>query len=121
MTAPPGEGLLLTLQTHKGLGNNPERARQYREMLLKDIDSKLQNLPVFLESDNRSELGRAAHTLKGLCGQMSNREPVEVADWLQHNSESARPEQLRQAIEKLQTILNKVPPPPALGEAFLEG
>ena len=104
MTSPSGEGLLLTLQTHKGLGNNPERARQYREMLLKDIDIKLQLLPVLLESDNRSELGRAAHTLKGLCGQLSNREPVEVADWLQHNAASAVPEQLRQAIEKLHTL-----------------
>lgn len=104
MAVTPEEGLLLTLQTHKGLGNNPERARKYREMLLKDIDSKLQHLPVFLESDNRSELGRAAHTLKGLCGQLSNREPVEVADWLQHNAASALPEQLRQAVEKLQTL-----------------
>lgn len=104
MAASLEDGQLLNLQTRKGLGNNPERARLYREMLLKDIDRKLQHLPVFLESDNRSELGRAAHTLKGLCGQLSNKEPVEVVDWLQHNAASASPEQLRQTVEKLQTL-----------------
>jgi signal transduction histidine kinase/CheY-like chemotaxis protein len=104
MAAALGDGQLLNQQARKGLGNNPERARQYREMLLKDIDIKLQHLPVLVESDNRSELGRAAHTLKGLCGQLSNKEPVEVADWLQNNAASALPEQLRQTVEKLQTL-----------------
>ena len=99
-----GEELLLNVQTSGDLGDNHERIRQYREMLQHDIDDELLCLQAALERDERDDLGRAAHTLKGLCGHLANREPAEVAAWLQNNAASAPPEQLRLAIEQLRTI-----------------
>ena len=96
-----GEELLLNMQTCSDLGSDSERARQYRELLLQDIDDELHCLQTALEYDDRNELGRAAHTLKGLCGHLANREPAELAAWLQHNAPSARPEQIRPVIEQL--------------------
>lgn len=98
------EDLLLNPQTCSDLGDNPERARQYREMLQQDIADELQTLLDALECDNRSDLGRAAHTLKGLCGHLADPEPAELASWLQHNAPTAWPEQLRSVIYQLQTI-----------------
>lgn len=104
MAASLREDLLLNVQTSNDLGNNPERARQYLEMLLADIDDELQCLQTALERDDRNDLGRAAHTLKGLCGHLASQEPAELAAWLQHNAQSARLDQMRPVIEQLRTI-----------------
>jgi len=97
--------VLLDRETCSDLNNNPERARQYREMLLADIDDELQSLQTALESDDRNGLGRAAHTLKGLYGHLADRKPAELAAWLQHNAPSARLEQLRPVVEQLRSGL----------------
>jgi PAS domain S-box-containing protein len=102
--APSREELALNVQTCTDLGDNSERARQYREMLLQDIEDELQCLQVALERDDRGALGRAAHTLKGLCGHLANREPAELAARLQLSAATARPEQVRTAIEQLRKI-----------------
>jgi len=99
--------LLLNRQTCGDLDKNPERARQYREMLLADIDDELQRLQAGLERGDRNELGRAAHTLKGLCGHLANREPAELAAWLQHNAPAAEPERMRQVVEQLENIMGQ--------------
>jgi signal transduction histidine kinase/CheY-like chemotaxis protein len=104
--ASPGEEPLLSVRTCSDLGNDPERARRYREMLLQDIDDELQCLQVALERDDRNDLDRAAHTLKGLCGHLANREPAELAAWLQHNSSSATPEKMLLMIEQLRTVFS---------------
>jgi CheY-like chemotaxis protein len=96
--------LTLNPEAYKGLGNNPERVRQYQEMLLSDICDEIHNLQIALEADNRDALGRAAHTLKGLCGHLADREQMELAVWLQDNAQSAPLEQLRPAVEKLQSM-----------------
>ncbi|WP_224981682.1 ATP-binding protein [Geomonas agri] len=98
---------LLNRQTCSDLNNNPERARQYREMLLADIDDELEILQTALGNDDRNSLGRAAHTLKGLCGHLADRKPAELASWLQHNALSASPEQLRLVMEQLPAGLGK--------------
>jgi len=98
---------LLNRQTCSDLDNNPERARQYREMLLADIDDELEYLATALEGGDRDGLGRAAHTLKGLCGHLADRKPAELASWLQHNALSASPEQLRLVMEQLPAGLGK--------------
>jgi PAS domain S-box-containing protein len=105
------EEFLLNAQTSSDLGGNPERALQYREMLQQDINDELQRLQTALKLDDRDDLDRAAHTLKGLCGHLANQEPAELSAWLQQNALSARPEQLRQAIKKLRTILKLYSPP----------
>ena len=97
-----GEGWHLSLKTRGDLGSDPERVRQYREMLLQDIEEELQCLQSALERGDRNVLGHAAHTLKGLFGHLANRDPAETAGWLQSNAASAGPEQLRQAIRKLE-------------------
>jgi signal transduction histidine kinase/CheY-like chemotaxis protein len=104
--APPGEEPRLSVRTCSDLGNDPERARRYREMLLQDIDDELQCLQVALERDDRNDLDRAAHTLKGLCGHLANRKPAELAAWLQHNSSSATPERILLMIEQLRTVFS---------------
>lgn len=103
-TATGGE-MLLSRQTRSDLNNNPERARQYREMLLADINDELECMQTALESDDRNDLGRTAHTLKGLCGHLADRKPAELASWLQHNAPSGSPEQLRAVMEQLRSRL----------------
>lgn len=105
MAATPREGLLLNLQTSSELSDNPERARQFREMLLQDINDELQTLQTAFECGDRSDLGRAAHTLKGLCGYLADKEPVELAAWLQHNAPSAGLEEMRPVLVQLQSTL----------------
>ena len=102
--------LPLNAQTCSDLGDNPGRVRQYRAMLLGDIDEELLCLQTALECDNRLELARAAHTLKGLCGYLANREPADLAAWLQQNARAARPEQLRSVIKHLQTVMKDASP-----------
>jgi signal transduction histidine kinase/DNA-binding NarL/FixJ family response regulator len=99
--ASPAQELMLNLQTCSDMGNNPERARQFRKMLLADIGDELQCLQAAFDRDDRKDVGRAAHTLKGLCGHLANWEMAELADWLQHNAPSASPEQMLQVIERL--------------------
>ena len=98
---------LLNGRTCSDLNNNPERARQYREMLLADIDDELECLQTALGSDDRNGLCRAAHTLKGLCGHLADRKPAELASWLQQNAHSASHEQLRLVMEQLPAGLGK--------------
>ncbi|MCK5679222.1 response regulator, partial [bacterium] len=81
--------LRLNMQTQKGLGHDPERARQYRELLRKDIANQLHRLHLALRQNERSEIRLSAHTLKGLFGQLTNLSLVRQADWLQENAESA--------------------------------
>ena len=95
------EQLLLNDQTCSDLGTNPERARQYLEMLQQDIEDELQCLQTAMMSDDRTELVRAAHTLKGLLGHLANSEPAELAAWLQQNATSARSEQIRLVTDQL--------------------
>ena len=102
-----GGEMLLNRQTCSDLNNNPERARQYLEMLLSDINDELECLQTALESGDRDGLGRAAHTLKGLCGHLADRKPAELASWLQHNAPSVSPEQLRPVMEQLRSGLAK--------------
>ncbi|MBV5338372.1 MAG: response regulator [Deltaproteobacteria bacterium] len=101
IAVPLGDKYLLNVQTSNDLGKDPERARQYRELLLKDINDELQSLQVALERDNRDELSRCAHTLKGLCGHLKNRDSSELAEWLQQNAPSATPDQLQRTVEQL--------------------
>ena len=107
IAAATGEEMLLSRQTRNDLNNNPERARQYREMLLADINDELESLRTALESDDRNGLGLAAHTLKGLCGQLADLKPAELATWLQLNAPSAHLEQLRPVVEQLRSGLAK--------------
>ena len=97
----PGRYPLLNLQTSKGLGNDPDRVLQYQELLAEDIDEELHSLQGALEHADRDLLCRSAHTLKGLCGQLANQAPLELAIWLQQNAPSASSEQLGQVIEQL--------------------
>jgi signal transduction histidine kinase/DNA-binding response OmpR family regulator len=95
------QDLVLDLQTCGDMGNNPERTRHYSELLKVDIDDERQRLKAALEADDRDELARAAHTLKGLYAHLVNPKPAELAAWLQHNAPSARFEEMQQVVEQL--------------------
>ena len=93
--------LQLDDRTRSDLGNDPRRALRYLELLQQEIEEELRTLHGTLDLPDRDRLGRAAHTLKGLCGQLADREPVELAGWLQENATTAHPEELRGAAARL--------------------
>ncbi len=97
----PGRYPLLNSQTGKGLGNDPNRVLRYRELLAQDIDEELHSLQSALERSDRDLLYRSAHTLKGLCGQLTDREPLELASRLQQHAPSASFEQLGEVVGQL--------------------
>lgn len=107
VAAPSPDKLLLNMQTSSDLGNDPERARQYREMLRRDVSDELHRLHMALELDDRLELEEAAHTLKGLCGHLADPQPAELAAWLQLNALSARTAHLRPVMEQLRSTLEQ--------------
>lgn len=101
-------GCELLNQQASDLGSDPERARQYCELLLKDIDEELQGLQSALADDDRDRLGRAAHSLKGLCGNLANRDSFELAAWLQQHAAAAGAEQLQAVAERLATACRRL-------------
>ena len=99
---------LLNMQASSDLGSDPERVRQYQELLLQDIDEELQCLQAAIDGDDRNRLGRSAHSLKGLCGHLANPELAELAAWLQQHAPSAGEEQLRLVAEQLRTACQRL-------------
>ncbi len=99
----PDQEPLLNPQALRGLSNSPERIHSFREMLLTDINNELRCLHTSLDQEDRQELVRAAHTLKGLYGYLTDRQPVELAGWIQQNATSATIEELRQVVLQLRT------------------
>ncbi|KIH77210.1 PAS domain S-box-containing protein [Geoalkalibacter ferrihydriticus] len=95
----------LTAQALTGLNNNPERIHNYQHLLLTDIDTQLRCLRAALERGDRHELGRVAHTLKGLYGHLAYRAPVELAAWLHDHASTATVEELRTMVEQLPAIV----------------
>ncbi|MDD2308860.1 MAG: response regulator [Desulfuromonadaceae bacterium] len=105
-----GSEPLLNPQASSDLGSDPDRARQYRELLLQDIAKALQYLQTALADDDRNKLGRAAHTLKGLCGHLANPEPFELAAWLLQHASVAGADELLLVAEQLRTACQRLPP-----------
>jgi len=95
---------LLDRHTLDDLAGDPVRTQQYRELLLQDIGEELGKLQAALEADSRLDLGRTAHTLKGLCGHLASRTPGELALWLQQNAASAPPERMRPVVDQLRLL-----------------
>jgi signal transduction histidine kinase/DNA-binding response OmpR family regulator len=104
VTASGEEELLLNMLTRSDLGDNPERTRQYRELLLQDIEEELRIMQSSLEKNDRNELGRVAHTLKGLCSHLENRKPAKLSAWLMNNAQTISQQQVEKAIELLRNI-----------------
>jgi signal transduction histidine kinase/CheY-like chemotaxis protein len=98
---------LLNQQATSDLGSDPERARQYRELLLQDIEEELQILQTASAGDDRKNIGRAAHSLKGLFGHLANPEPSRLAAWLQQHAASARYEQIRPVVKQLVHVIRQ--------------
>lgn len=99
---------LLNPQASNDLGGDSERARQYRKLLLHDIEEELESLQTILAVDDRSRLERTAHSLKGLCGHLANPEPAELAAWLQQHAQSAGADQLRLVADQLRTTYQQL-------------
>ena len=108
MAASVGSRPLLNPQAGSDLGGNHERARQYRKLLLQDIDEELQTLQAAIDGDDRNRIGRAAHSLKGLYGHLANPEPAELAAWLQQHALFADAEQLRLMAGQLQAACQRL-------------
>ncbi len=99
---------LLNPQALKVLGGDPDLVRKFRVILAQDIDAELKSLRSALESEDRPLLSRAAHTLKGLCGQLTNPAPTELATWLQLNAASATTAQMGQVGGQLRTLCHSL-------------
>jgi HPt (histidine-containing phosphotransfer) domain-containing protein len=98
----------LNQQAREGLGRDPDRARQFRVILSQDIDAELKSLQSAMEQQDREWLRRAAHTLKGLCGQLTNQTPYELAAWLHVNAPSAPADQMSQVAGQLRTVCHSL-------------
>ncbi|WP_027389215.1 PAS domain-containing hybrid sensor histidine kinase/response regulator [Chrysiogenes arsenatis] len=99
----------LTQQTLVGLSNNPKRIDNFQQILVTDIANELQCLRNSLAQGDRNEFRRAAHTLKGLYGYMTKRQPVELASWLVHHASVASTGELWQIVEQLSAIEAECP------------
>ncbi len=99
---------LLNLQALKVLGSDPELVRKFRVILAQDIDAELKSLQCALDAEDSTLLRRAAHTLKGLCGQLTNPVPGELAAWLQQNAVSTPAVQLGQVAGQLRTLCHSL-------------
>ncbi len=99
---------LLNPQASSDLGGDSERARQYRKLLLQDIEEELESLQTALAVDDRNRLRRAAHSLKGLCGHLASPEPAELAAWLQQHALSAGTGQLRLVADQLRSACQRL-------------
>jgi CheY-like chemotaxis protein len=104
------QGVLLNEQTRHDFADHPERGSRFREMLMQDIEVELRTLGSALEKDDRSELSRVCHTLKGLCGHLAYREPADLASWLQMHAATAKLQQLRSVAEQLRGAMQSVKP-----------
>ena len=99
---------LLNQQALKALGSDHNLVRKFRVILAQDIDAELKSLKGALESEDCLLLRRVAHTLKGLCGQLTNPVPGELAAWLQANAGSASAKQIGLVAKQLRTLCNSL-------------
>ncbi len=99
---------LLNQQALKVLGSDPGLVRKFRGILAQDIDAELKSLQSALEAEDCQWLRRAAHTLKGLCGQLTNPVPGELAAWLHLNAASAPAAQMGQVAGQLRTVCHSL-------------
>ena len=108
MLMAPDSQPLLNQQVLKVLGSGPVLVREFRVILAQDIDAELKLLQSALESEDYQLLRRAAHTLKGLCGQLTNPTPGELANWLHLNAASAPAAQMIQVAGQLRTVCHSL-------------
>jgi PAS domain S-box-containing protein len=95
---------LLNQQALKVLGSNQDLIRKFRNILSQDIEAELKSLQSALVLEDCQLLRRAAHTLKGLCGQLANPVPGELAAWLYLNAASAPTEERDRVAGQLRTL-----------------
>jgi HPt (histidine-containing phosphotransfer) domain-containing protein len=67
----------------------------YQSLLFNDIADELNRLFFAIDNQDRTAAGDAAHTLKGLCGHLSEPLPRNLACQLHHHADTAPFEQLR--------------------------
>jgi len=112
--APPGPVIPLDPRTRAELGADPRRALQFAALLAADIEAELKALRAALAAGDRPGLGRAAHTLKGLCGHLADPAAAGHASSLQRQAPAAGPEALRRLVEQLEAHFPPGPPHPPL-------
>jgi CheY-like chemotaxis protein len=101
VTPASDQGLLLNQRTRQDLGNSAAKISEYYDLLLKDISEEMKNLTVSCHNNKRLEIKRTAHTLKGLCGHLSQQELAVLVLWVERHAETAPEEQLVQVIEQV--------------------
>ena len=106
-TAPETQPLL-NQQALKVLGSDLDIVRKFSSILAQDIDSELKSLQSALDAGDCPLLHRTAHTLKGLCGQLTNPVPGELAAWLQLNASFATAEQMSKVSVELHTLCHSL-------------
>ena len=85
----------LNPSTMADMGYDVRQMAVYQSLLSNDIADELNRLIFAIDNQDRTAAGDAAHTLKGLCGHLSEPLPGNLASQLNHHADTAPFEQLR--------------------------
>jgi PAS domain S-box-containing protein len=85
----------LNPSTMADMGYDVGQMAVYQSLLFNDIADELNRLIFAIDNQDRTAAGDAAHTLKGLCGHLSEPLPRNLASQLHHHADTAPFEQLR--------------------------
>jgi CheY-like chemotaxis protein len=86
------------------MGDNPARIEEYLQLLQDDIRGALDRLEQAIATDDRSALKAIAHTLKGLCGHLREKEPELLALRLHNGSLTWSRAELRNEATSLRSV-----------------
>lgn len=99
---------LLNEQTQRDLEYSADRCRGFLDILLRDISRVHERLEQALVADDRKAMADYAHTLKGLCGHLSDSTPRELATWLLTKSSEAEISKLREGGNLLREAMRRL-------------
>lgn len=99
---------LLSTQTQRDLEYSTERCRGFLDILLCDVGRAVQQLQQAITADDRKAMAAHAHTLKGLCGHLSDAALRDRAIWLHINSPNAAPAELQESMRLLDAAYRRI-------------
>lgn len=91
----------LDQEIHESLAHDNERIQEYARLLHRDIEYELQRLTRAIAGEDRQEIEAAAHSLKGLCCNLQDKQPAEEASRLHKCAHIAPFDELHLLVEHL--------------------
>ncbi len=90
------------------MGYDSAQMQEYLQLLGEDIHAELHQLESAVGAEDRSLLRAAAHSLKGLCGHLQDRRPVELARQLHDASLTLPFSELQDAAKQLCSVCRRL-------------